>query len=443
MGQRAGLSTQRGRIRLGVSVKVAALLLATLLVTLTLPTFLSLHDQGQELYAEHDRRGHEIARLMARLLSDRVAGNNTRDLDALLQDLIRQPDIVYARIESSSGGTLATAGVSPGDTARIPSFHEDIHANGVLIGRVVLGLSTEQVIQTLMQRQRQALWGQGLVILSVLMVGLMAMSTLIGRPIAVISGALRANTRSDQNRIDHVPLHGNDEFGELAQEFNVLGKRMNETQQTLESRVAATDQELLNAYRRLEVQTEELRELNRQLEQRNLTDPLTGLYNHRYFETLMDTEVERCVRNDETISILLVEVNNLPARIEQAGNHGGDELIRGIAQVVANHTRTSDVACRYGSCGFFMLCRRATIANAVALADDLQRDLAEHSFMIHGQPQHLTASIGVATIPGVHRVASAANLLECADEALRHSHQTGHAVVHYSMLERQARPVAL
>jgi diguanylate cyclase (GGDEF)-like protein len=157
----------------------------------------------------------------------------------------------------------------------------------------------------------------------------------------------------------------------------------------------------------------------------------------------MDTEVERCVRNDETISILLIEVNDLPARIEQAGHRGGEELIRGIARVVADHTRASDITCRYGNCGFFMLCRRATIANAVALADDLQRNLAEHSFVVHGQPQHVTASIGVATIPGVHRVASAANLVDCADEALRHSRQTGHAVVHYSMLERQARPAAL
>lgn len=446
MGRYTGLSTQRGRIRLGIGLKLATLLLVTLLVTLTLPTLLGFHDHEQDLLAEHDRHGREIARLTAGLLSERMAGSDTQDLATLLHELTRKSDVVYARVENGAGDTLAAAGPpagSPGDPPGTADFREDIRANGSLLGRVVLGLSTERLAQARARHERQALWAQGIAIFSVLTVTLMSISTLVARPLAVIHGVLRAGNHSDRARIDQIPLYGNHEFGDLARELNVLGRRLEEDRQALAAQAAANDQALRDAHRRLEVQGEELRELNRELEQRSMTDPLTGLYNHRYFETLMDTEVERCVRNDETTSILLIEINDLPARIGQAGHHDGDELIRGIAGIVAEHTRPSDVACRYGDCGFFMLCRRATIANAVAIADDLQRDLADRSFLLHGRPQHVTASIGVATIPGVHRVASAANLLDCADRALRHSRETGHAVVHYSMLDHPIRPAAL
>jgi diguanylate cyclase (GGDEF)-like protein len=443
MADHSGLPTPPAGLHLGIRGKIAAILFATLLLSLTVTSLLALHNQQQDTYAEADRRGREAAHFIAQYLAYNVVSYDYHTLELLLQDLTHRRDIVYARVDNNRGNTMAVAGALPSDRADVRTFGADVRLGGELLGRLTLSLSTEQTTHLLAMRQRELLLGQMLAMVVVLAAGFLALSFLIVRPLTVITHTLRHNARADRTRIENIPLQSADEFGEMARGFNAMGHRLNEARQKLESRIDAADQELQDAYRQLELQTQELREKNRELEQRSLTDPLTGLHNRRYFEMVMETEVERCIRHDETVSILLIDVNGLPALIERVGHHGGDELIRGVGHTIGDHTRPADVACRYGGGEFFMLCRRATIANAVAIADDLQRILAEQSFMVRGRHEHVTVSIGVATIPGVHRVADAAALFQCADEALRYSHQHNRPVVHYSMLERTARPVAL
>jgi len=269
------------------------------------------------------------------------------------------------------------------------------------------------------------------------------MSALILPPRSVLTASVRGRSGADRPDAQPVTLDRTDELDVLARALSLQVDRVSAAHSKLESQVAATNEHVHHADRRLETQGEERPEPKYERDPSRLTDPLTGLPNQRFFEMLMDTEVERCVRNDETISILLIDVPDLAAVAGQAPHDGG-ELLRAIARVVADHTRASDVACRYDAFGFFLLCRRATIANAVARADDLQRDLAEQSFVVHGRARRVTVRIGVATAPGVHRVTSAARLFDCAHEALRHCQKAGRSsVVHYAMIDRASRSASL
>ena len=421
--------------KLGVRAKLVLTLLIALLVTLSINSLLALRAQKQDILDETDRRGHEAAHFISHYLAYSVVSYDYHTLELLLQDLVKGGDIVYARVENARGNVMASAGADPANGTS-QSYSEDIRLDGEFLGRLYLGLSTQHIISTLEARKYDTLLRQMLVILVVLLAVFTALSAFIIRPLTIFSRVIGNNLGLASTRLQHIPLSSNDEFGALAHGFNTLHERLDDARMKLESRIDLADRDLQDAYRQLAAQARELRQMNCELEQLSITDSLTGLYNRRYFEKLMESEVALSIRNDETISILLLDINRFRDVNEQFGHGVGDEVIRGMAQTIAAHVRDTDVACRYGGDEFFVLCRRATISNAISTAADLQQALEEMSLPTLDQLPPISVSIGVATIPGVYPVSSAAEFFQCADEALRHAKQhTGNGgVAHFSML---------
>lgn len=447
MDNSTGSTSFAGRFRLGVRAKVVLILLVTLLVALSVNSLLALRAQKQDILKETERRGREATHFVANYLAYSVISFDYHALELTLQEIARRDDIddiVYARVENTRGNIMAEAGTRPVDAGAAQEYGEDIALNGEILGRVYLTLSTERIIATLEARQRDTLLRQMLVILAVMAAGFAALSLLIIRPLTIFSRVIRDNLDTGGAALQRIPLASRDEFGDLARGFNALQDRLDDARHKLESRIDVANHELQGAYERLATQAEELRRMNRDLEQLSVTDPLTGLYNRRYFEKLMESEVALSIRNDETISILLLDLDRFREINERHGHNTGDDAIREVAQILAGQLRQTDVACRFGGDEFFVLCRRATIANAIAIADKLQHALTEQPLRIGDLALPVKASIGVATIPGVHQIADAAEFFHCADEALRHAKQRRHdAVVHFSMLDRSMKASAL
>ena len=443
MGDPVSTFKQPSRLRFGVREKIALILLATLLVALGVNSLLSLRAQKQDILEEIDRRGHESVQFLAQNLAYSVVSYDYHRLELLLQDIVRSQDVIYARVDNNRGNVMASAG-APTVAENVQHYNAEIRLNGEILGQLHLRLSTERIVQTLAARQRQALFGQLLAVMAVLLVGFVALSLLIIRPLRQIAQVIGSNLDSPEGHLQRISLETKDEFGDVVQGFNALQERLNDARQKLESRIDHANLELRNAYDQLMIQANDLREINQELEQLSITDPLTGLYNRRYFSQLMESEVALSIRNDETISIILLDIDHFKNINMRFGYNGGDVIIRDVARTVAERTRKSDVACRYGGDEFFILCRRATIANAVSIADDLHGALAEKSYRIDGQELRVTVSLGVATIPGVRQISSATDFFQCADEALRHCKQQGrNGVVHYSILDRNQKANAL
>ena len=428
---------QRGRLRIGVREKIGMILFATLLVTLGVNSLLGLRAQKQDILEETDRRGRETVQFIAQQLAYSVVSYDYHTIELLLQDIVRNHDIVYVRVDNTRGNVMAVAGTPPPANGNIQTYSADILLNGDTLGQLHLSLSTERIIRTLATRQNEALFGQLLSILFVLLAGFVALSVIIIRPLTKIVHVIGNNLNPDGGKLQHIAFESQDEFGDLIRGFNALQGRLNDARQKLESRIEHANLELRNAYDQLTVQANDLREVNQELELLSVTDPLTGLHNRRYFSRLMESEVALSVRNDETISIILLDIDHFKSINERYGYNGGDAVIRDVARIIADRTRQSDVACRYGGDEFFILCRRATIANAVAIADDLHDALSGKTYTIDGHELRVSVSIGVATIPGVRNITSTSEFFQCADEALRYCKQQGRdGVVHYSMLDR-------
>jgi diguanylate cyclase (GGDEF)-like protein len=431
---------QPGKFRFGVREKIALILLATMLVTLSVSSLLALRAYKQDILEETDRRGHEAAHFIAQHLTSSVVSYDYHTLEFLLQDVVRSNDIVYARVDNTHGNVMAVAGTPSTTSRNMHHYRADIQLNGDTLGQLHLGLSTERIIQTLATRRREALLGQLLAVVVVMLTGFLAISAIIIRPLTVSARIIGSNLKSGDDTLQRIPLNSTDEFGDLARGFNALQEHLDDARQKLESRVNHANHELQNAYQQLTIQANELRNLNEELKLLSVTDPLTGLYNRRHFERLMESEMALSIRSDETISIILLDIDNFKKINEQYGHTGGDAVIRNVGRVIAEHIRHSDVACRYGGDEFFILCRHATISNAVGFADDLLRALAVNSCCPNDLEIGVTVSIGVATIPGVQPIATAEEFFQCADEALRACKQQGrNSVLHYSMLDRSLK----
>lgn len=431
---------QLGRFRFGVREKVALILLATLLVTLSVSSLLALHSHKKDMLEETNLRGQETTHFIAQHLAYSVVSYDYHTLELLLQNVIKNEDIVYARVDNTRGNVMAVAGTPPTAPQDAQLYHADILLNGDTLGQLYLGMSTERISKTLAARQREALIGQLMAVVVVTLVGFFALSAIIIRPLSMSARIIGNNLDSGEGRQARIPINTDDEFGDLARGFNDLQDHLDDAHQKLESRVNHANQELQNAYQQLTIQANELRSLNQELELLIVTDPLTGLYNRRHFERLMEREMALSIRNEETISIVLLDIDNFKKVNERHGHVGGDAVIRNVGRIIAEHVRDSDVACRYGGDEFFILCRNATISNVIGFADDLLHALAVDPYRPNGQEVGVTVSIGIATIPGVHEVATAGEFFQCADKALRACKQRGrNSILHYSMLDHEQK----
>ncbi len=423
----------RQLLRFGIRQKVVLILLATLVVGLTASTWLALRSQAGDILQETDRRGQEISHFMARTLAYSVIAYDYHTVELLLKDLAAHDDVVYAKVASPRGNTMGEFGAGNIDRAGVTTFRKDIQLNNETVGQLSLGLSTDRITAAIERQKQESILRQLLVIFSVLAVELVALSYIIIRPLNLMSRAM--HEPAADGVAPNLPVASQDEFGEIATQFNALHARLNEAHAKLQSRVEHADQALARAYEQLAAQADALKRKNVDLELLSITDPLTGLYNKRYFEKLMENEIENCVSLSQICSIVLIDLDHFKKLNEQYGHKVGDSVLREVARLLALRTRKTDVLCRFGGDEFFLLCRQATMANAMNVADQLHEAITREPLLVGGQAISAGLSIGIATIPSPHPIRTAGEFFECADAALRRSKQIGrNTVVHFSRM---------
>lgn len=425
----------RHLLRFGIRQKVVLILLATLVVGLTASTWLALRSQTADILSETTRRGNEVSHFVARTLAYSVIAYDYHTIELLLRELASHDDVVYARVTSPKGNVMSEVGAGNAERPGITPFRQDIRLNSETVGQLQLGLSTDRIAAALEKQKQDSILRQLLVIFGVLVVELAALSYIIVRPLNIMSRAMREEAQAGQGVAPNIPLATRDEFGEIATQFNALHARLNEARGKLQSRVEYANVELQHAYEQLAAQTDELKRKNTDLELLAITDPLTGLYNKRYFEMLMENEVERSVRQSQICSIVLIDLDLFKSVNERYGHSTGDNILRQVARLLAQRVRKTDVLCRFGGDEFFLLCRQATMGNAMNVAEQLHEAVTREPLTVDDQSIPIRLSIGIATIPSPRPMRNAAEFFECADAALAHSKRTGrNTIVHFSRM---------
>lgn len=164
----------------------------------------------------------------------------------------------------------------------------------------------------------------------------------------------------------------------------------------------------------------QVEELNRTLERLAMQDGLTGLANRRHFDGALARELSRAERKGESLSLIMIDVDNFKLYNDMYGHLSGDECLHKIGQaMVASERRPGDLAARYGGEEFVMILPDCDAAGAAAIAEQIRLDVRRQQIPHAANPDGVvTISLGVGCFPRVKRNATISALVGAADQAL-------------------------
>ncbi len=152
-------------------------------------------------------------------------------------------------------------------------------------------------------------------------------------------------------------------------------------------------------------------------------DPLTGLYNRAHLFAALEREVRLSARAGRTFALLMIDLDGLKPVNDTFGHHYGDQLLRGVAEVIGHTLRTTDTAARYGGDEFVVLLPETDAAGAYVVAEKLRRDVAALAIRVSDRVARTSVSIGLVAYPedGV----TVEELMAAADAALYEGKRSG------------------
>jgi len=181
-------------------------------------------------------------------------------------------------------------------------------------------------------------------------------------------------------------------------------------------------------------------EMKRQLA---MTDPLTGIYNRRYFMRHLTREMKRSLRFGGDVALLLLDVDNFKNVNDTHGHLVGDRVLLTLTQLMCKSARrATDWCARLGGDEFALVLEGTTLQEAHANAETLRESIADCSIDTTAGSVRITVSIGVSSLGCVadRAVATVHTLLEGADRTLYSSKARGRNRVTLANLSSAALP---
>jgi diguanylate cyclase (GGDEF)-like protein len=153
------------------------------------------------------------------------------------------------------------------------------------------------------------------------------------------------------------------------------------------------------------------------LRDQSIRDALTGMFNRRYLDEMLKTELRRADRYEHPVGVIMLDIDHFKQFNDTYGHDGGDVLLRKVGAFLQSNTRGEDIACRYGGEEFMLVLPGASLEDTQQRAEDIRTEIIALQVHHHGQPlRAITASLGVAAYP-MHST-SDEDLIKAADQAL-------------------------
>ncbi|MFO0571072.1 MAG: diguanylate cyclase [Polyangiaceae bacterium] len=212
--------------------------------------------------------------------------------------------------------------------------------------------------------------------------------------------------RSDtQSRVDGLRIGADDYVGKPFDERELLAR--------------------VEAMLRIKKLHDHVQKARQKLEQLSVHDELTGLYNYRYLHTRLGEEFKRAERYHDPLACVVIDVDRLQGHNEFGGRALGDNVVRGVADVIRRSVREVDVVARFGGDEFLLVLPSTHFAGSVTVAERIWREVVERPVFGEGTgPVRVTLSMGVSLYPS-RDVRSKDSLLRAADAALHQAKRDG------------------
>jgi diguanylate cyclase (GGDEF)-like protein len=140
--------------------------------------------------------------------------------------------------------------------------------------------------------------------------------------------------------------------------------------------------------------------LRETLRNQSIRDPLTSLFNRRYMEEFLEREVRRAERSQQSLGIVMLDIDHFKHFNDTFGHEAGDVVLREVGLLLRNSVRASDIACRYGGEELMLLLPDTSLEATRQRAEQIREAVAHLSIHYHRQALGIiTISAGVASFP--------------------------------------------
>ncbi|MEX0716115.1 MAG: GGDEF domain-containing protein [Planctomycetaceae bacterium] len=171
-------------------------------------------------------------------------------------------------------------------------------------------------------------------------------------------------------------------------------------------------------------QTDRLTERHAQLREQSVRDPLTGLFNRRYLEEVLEQEARRAARQQAPLGVIMLDIDRFKQFNDTHGHAAGDELLREVGQLLREHLRQTDIACRFGGEEFTLILPGASLDVLRRRAERIRSAAEGIRLKFEGRTlAGVTLSLGIAEFPRHGSTGEA--VLRAGDAALYQAKREG------------------
>jgi two-component system cell cycle response regulator len=168
----------------------------------------------------------------------------------------------------------------------------------------------------------------------------------------------------------------------------------------------------------------ELFEANKRLELLSITDGLTRLYNHRYFQDELARAFEESSRYERPLSLAIIDIDFFKKVNDTYGHAVGDEVLKCVSHLFRDSVRATDLVARYGGEEFAVMMPETELDDAITFAEKIRSMVESTTADTQAGPLKVTVSIGVSAVPRT-KARSAKELVIHADKALYRAKKAG------------------
>jgi diguanylate cyclase (GGDEF)-like protein len=140
-------------------------------------------------------------------------------------------------------------------------------------------------------------------------------------------------------------------------------------------------------------------QLHKGMEVLAITDSLSGLFTHGYFQDRLNKELIKAKYENQPLGLMILDVDFFKKVNDTYGHPQGDALLRQLGGVIKSVTRPADIICRYGGDEFTIIMPGTNRIGTVVVAERIRKEVEEYEFVLGSNIVHVTVSGGVAAFP--------------------------------------------
>jgi two-component system cell cycle response regulator len=183
----------------------------------------------------------------------------------------------------------------------------------------------------------------------------------------------------------------------------------------------------------------ELLETNKRLELLSITDGLTKLHNHRYFQDELARAFEESQRYERPLALAMIDIDFFKKINDTYGHAVGDDVLKRAAALYRHSVRSTDLVARYGGEEFAVMMPETSLQDGIAFAEKIRQLIESSPLETQAGPVTATVSVGVASVPH-SRIHTAKELIVAADKALYRAKRNGRNQVQAEKRRDPSRP---